>query len=406
MVQGAMSTALEDVVLVDFTTEFWASLGAALLGDFGARVIRVENLSESRGRPPERDGQHPPAAWDYRSELAQRNKRSLGVNLDEKSGREILEALVRNADVFLTDRPFSLLERRGWDYPAFSSLKPDLIYARGSGFGPKGPDRDLPALDELAAARTGMMPILPQPGQPPVYPGAGQMYTTVMLAFGILTALHHRQHTGEGQEVDASLFAGNMYGASLDLQAFLAMGGERFLHPVSRLDAGNPMSGTLYRSQDGRWVTLTMPDTDRWWPDFSELVGLDVADPRFDTHEKRCGESRLALMEALEEAIGRRPGAHWRSVFDEKQLSADVIEAYSYPAADEQVFRNRYILELNHPSLGRIKTLGFPIFMSDSPARLRRGAPCLGQHSAEILHEMLGYSENRIGELEASGVIV
>jgi formyl-CoA transferase len=401
-----MSRALQDIVLVDFTTESWASLAAAMLADFGARVIRLENLPEAGENGGNRDGQHPPSDWNYQAELVQRNKLSLGVDLEQDSGREILTALVRKADVFLTDRPFAVLEQKGWDYAAFSKLRPELVYARGSGFGPKGPDRDLPALDELAAARTGMMPILPQPGEPPVYAGAGPMYTTVMLAFGIVTALHHRQETGQGQEVDASLFAGNMYGASLDLQAFLAMGGERFLHPVSRLDAGNPMSGTLYPSQDGRWVTLTMPDTDRWWPVFSGLVGLDADDPRFDSHEKRCGENRLLLMEVLERAFAKQPGAHWRNAFNENQLSADVIEAYAYPAADEQAYRNRYILKLDHPSFGAIKTLGFPVFMSESPARLRAPAPCRGQHSAEILHEILGYSEDRIGDLEARGVIV
>jgi crotonobetainyl-CoA:carnitine CoA-transferase CaiB-like acyl-CoA transferase len=297
------------------------------------------------------------------------------------------------------------LDEEGWDYAALSGLQPGLVYGRASGFGPKGPDRDRPALDELAAARTGMMPILPQPGQPPVFAGAGQMYTSVMLAFGVVTALRHRQETGEGQEVDVSLFAGNMYGASLDLQAYLAIGGERLTQPVHRLDAGNPMSGTLYLAQDGLWVTLTMPDTDRWWPGLAEIVGLDPADPRFDSHEKRCEENRLELIRVLEEAFQRQPAAHWRKTFTERQLSADVIEEFSFPAGDEQARLNRYILELEHPSVGRVKTLGFPIYMSDSPARLSRTAPCLGQHSAEILHERLGYSEDRVCALEASGVI-
>jgi crotonobetainyl-CoA:carnitine CoA-transferase CaiB-like acyl-CoA transferase len=231
------------------------------------------------------------------------------------------------------------------------------------------------------------------------------MYTSVMLAFGIATALHHREETGEGQEVNASLFAGNMYGASLDLQAFLAMGGERFCHPVARMDAGNPMSGVLYPSQDGRWVCLTMPDTDRWWPGLADAVGLETDDPRFDNHEKRCGENRLEMIRVLEEIFRRKPSAHWKAVMDERQLSADVIEEFDFPAGDAQAHRNRYVLTLDRPGVGEVKTLGFPIFMSESPARLDRGAPCLGQHSAGILHELLGYSEERIDELEASGVI-
>jgi crotonobetainyl-CoA:carnitine CoA-transferase CaiB-like acyl-CoA transferase len=397
-----VSRALAGLRVVDLTTELWAALAAAMLGDFGAEVIRLD-APGWRGWP--RAGDDAPAPWNWRDELAHRNKTSLAVDLERERGRAIAHALVARSDVVLTDWPLAVLTRRGLEYESATRLKPDLIYARGSGFGPKGPDRDLPALDELAAARTGMMPILPQPGRPPVYPGHGQMYTTVMLAFGVVAALRHRQRTGEGQRVDASLLGGNMYGASLDLQAFLAIGGERFLRPISRLDAGNPMSGTMYRSQDGPWVTLTMPDTDRWWPAFAPLVGLDPADPRFDSHEKRCGEHRHALMQALEAAFRRAPAAHWRRAFLERQLSADVIEDYAFPAADPQVYRNRYILALEHPSLGPIRTLGFPIFMSETPARLRRTAPCRGQHSAEILREVLGYSEDEIVALRDERVV-
>lgn len=396
-----MTKALDGLLVVDLTVEFWGSIAAALLGDFGANVVRIDAL----GAPPADPDAEPAPAWNARVELAQRNKSSLGVDVMSERGRAIVRALAAKADVVLTDRPLAQLQTLGFDYESLAALRPDVIYARGSGFGPEGPDRDLPALDELAAARTGMMPILPQPGRPPVYPGHGQMYTAVMLAFGVLTALHHRRRTGEGQQVDTSLLAGNMYGASLDLQAFLAIGGERFLRPISRLDAGNPMSGTMYMSEDGLWVTLTMPDTDRWWPEFAPLVELKVDDPRFDSHEKRCGESRLEMMRVLEQAFRRRPAAHWRRVFLEKQLSADVIEDYGFPAADPQVYRNRYIVDLEHPSLGAVKSLGFPIFMSETPARLFRLAPCRGQHSFEVLHDILGYAEDEITALRDAGAI-
>jgi formyl-CoA transferase len=295
-----MSTALGDLVVLDLTGEFWSSIGVGLLADFGARVIKVEEVQGARGRRT--NGADPQASWDYLFELANRNKRSLALKLDSEDGREILRELVREADVVIADQPMD-----GWDYAALAALKPDLIYVHASGFGPRGPDRDLPAFDEFAAARTGAMPTLPQPGQPPVYSGAGQMYTAVMIAFGVATALQHRVQTGEGQQVDVSLFAGNMYGASLDIQAYLAIRGDRLLHPVSRMDAGNPMSGTLYLTKDERWVTLTMPDTDRWWPGLSEITGIDPQDPRFDSHENRCDVNRLELIRVLEETIPSRP---------------------------------------------------------------------------------------------------
>jgi crotonobetainyl-CoA:carnitine CoA-transferase CaiB-like acyl-CoA transferase len=402
-----MTDALDDLLVLDTTVEFWASLGVTLLADFGANVVKVETLPQARqtrwdGRPDEVAS----AGWDYRFELANRNKRSLALDLDTPGGREALEALVAKADVFVVDGPPSSQREPRLDYASLSALKPDLVYGLASGFGPKGPDADLPALDELAAARTGMMPILPQPGQPPVYPGSGQMYTSVMLAFGVMAALRHRAATGEGQEVDVSLLAGNMYGASLDLQAYLAIRGDRFLHPVSRLDAGNPMSGTLYQASDSLWVTLTMPDTDRWWPALAEITGLDAADPRFDSHENRCEVNRLKLIGELELAFRKQPAAHWRSLFSERQMSADVIEEYAYPANDKQAYDNRYILDIDHPRHGSVKTIGFPIHMSETPAALRLRAPALGEHTAEVLKELLGYAPDRIAELEASGAVV
>jgi crotonobetainyl-CoA:carnitine CoA-transferase CaiB-like acyl-CoA transferase len=400
-----MSKALEEVTVVDLTSEFFASLTGALLGDFGATVIRIDDLSDRRKVDHNRDGMHPPERWNSLDELSDRNKQSLAVNLAEPAGREILEKLIGVADVLLTDLPFKALDEKGWDYESLCKLRPNIVLARGSGFGPEGPDRDLPAYDELAAARTGVMPTLVQPGQPPVYTGAGQMQTAVMLAFGIVMALFHRDESGEGQIVDASLLGGNMYSQSLDLQAYLAMREDRFLEPISRLDASNPMSGPMYPSADGRWVTLAMPDTDKYWPRFSGIMGLDVNDPRFDSHDKRCGEHRLEMMQVLEEIFRKRPGSHWKQQLDENQLPADVIEKYDYPATDPIAAVNRYILNLDHPSHGAIQSLGFPIYMSESPARLRRMAPCAGQHSAEILRERLGYTETQIEAFETGGVI-
>jgi crotonobetainyl-CoA:carnitine CoA-transferase CaiB-like acyl-CoA transferase len=400
-----MSKALEGLVVVELCSEFFASLGGAMLADFGASVIRVDDRANPRKVDHDRDGLHPPERWNALDELAHRNKQSLSLDLGKQAGREIFDKLIATADIFLTDLPFAEQEARGLDYDGLCKRKSDIIFARASGFGPEGPDRDLPAIDELAAARTGVMPTLVQPGEPPVYTGAGQMQTTVMLAFGIMTALHHREESGEGQIVDASLLGGNMYSQSLDMQAYLAMKDDRFLEPVSRLDAGNPMSGPMYPSADGPWVTLAMPDTDKYWPAFAEVVGLDVDDSRFDSHEKRCGENRLEMMQVLDELFAKHPGSHWQKLLAEKRLPADVIQTYDFPVEDPITKANRYILDLEHPSFGSIQSLGFPIYMSESPARLRRLAPTVGQHSAEILQERLGYSDAEIETFEQDGTI-
>ncbi len=396
--------ALGDLRVVELTTELWSAMAGSMLGDFGAEVVRLEVAGCERIGD---GGEAPPrGAWDFQAELAHRNKKSVAVDVSTEAGRAIVRELFAVADVVLTDWPLARLEEHCFDYASVSTANPRVIFARGTGFGPCGPDADLPAIDELAAARTGMMPIMQQPGQPPVYAGAGVMYTAVMLALGVAIALHHREESGEGQEVDASLFASNMYGASLDVQAFIAMGGDRFLAPIDRMDAGNPMSGVLYPAADDKWVCLTMPDTDRWWPGLAKVVGLDVDDERFDTHDKRCGENRLLMIEVLEQLFRSKASAHWKRELTENQLSADVIERFDYPTNDPQAIRNRYIIDIDRPGVGPVKSVGFPIFMSDTPARLDRLAPARGQHGAQILHDVLGYTEERIGELCESGVLL
>ena len=231
------------------------------------------------------------------------------------------------------------------------------------------------------------------------------MYTLVMLALGVVTALHVRHETGEGQRVDASLLGGHMYASTLTLDAFMAMREDRLGEPRSRFEAANPMSGISYPSEDGRWVTLTMPDTERWWPAFSEIVGLDVNDERFDAHDKRCGEGRLPMMHVLESIFVTRPAAHWRDAFNEKQLSADIIERYDYPERDENAAKNRYVIEVDHPEHGRFKSLGFPIHMSESPATHRSVAPKRGAHTHSVLGELLGLTREEVDGLRDSGVV-
>ncbi|MEE8312096.1 MAG: CoA transferase [Candidatus Binatia bacterium] len=393
-----MNVALDDVRVLDLTNEFWGQAAAAMLGDFGADVIRIEQPGSERPAPVDAD-------WNYLDTFVGRNKRSVAVDLRAEGGRDVARKLAAKVDVVLTDRDLGELQGLGLDYDSVSIARPDIIYARGSGFGAKGPDADLPANDELAAARTGMMPILPQPGQPPLYAAHGQMYTSVFLLFGISVALFHRRRTGEGQQIDTSLLAGNMYGASLDLQAYLAIGGDRMLAAVSRMDAGNPMSGVLYPSADGLWIALTMPDTDRWWPMLAEVAGLDPADARFDTHDKRCGEHRLSLIEELDAAFKKHPADHWRTEFTARQMSADVIEDYSYPADDDAARHNRYILDTEVPGAGNVSTLGFPLYMTDTPAELRRTAPEVGQDTDEVVRELAGLGDDEIASLRSRKVL-
>ena len=152
-------------------------------------------------------------------------------------------------------------------------------------------------------------------------------------------------------------------------------------------------------------MTLTRPDTDRWWPAFCAIVGLAQDDSRFDTHEKRTAINRPALIAELEERFARQSADHWRREFQEKQLSADIIEQFDFPANDTSAYANRYIINVEHPSFGAVKTLGFPVWLSNNPAQLDRLAPGVGQHTDQVLHELLGLSRDAIQELTDAGVL-
>jgi len=397
-----MHAALDDLLVVDFSRGLWSGVAGAFLGDFGARVIHIAEAGE---RFEWEESLVEGSEWDYLADLAQRNKQSLRVRFDDAQGKPLADRLIARADILLTDWPLARNQAMGWDPETLCRSHPSLIYARCTPFGPLGLERDAPAIDTLAAARSGVMPTLPQPGQPPVIPEMGGMFTSLMLGLGIMTAVHHRAESGEGQVVDASLFGANMYGASLELQAYLAIQGDGFLGPVSREDVGNPMSAALYMTRDERWVTLTMPDTDRWWAAFSEIMGIDADDPLFDDHEKRTDLHRREFRQRIEAVFKTRNADEWRALFHAKSLSADLVEEFDYPANDPSALESRYIMEREDPRHGVVASVGFPLYMTETPAQLRKPAPAPGADSGQVLREVLGLREDEVEALRAQGTL-
>ncbi|MBW2713006.1 MAG: CoA transferase, partial [Deltaproteobacteria bacterium] len=148
-----MSQALEDVTVVDLTSQFWSSLTGAFLADFGATVIRVDLLPQAQEKAQEKAPEKiAEGSWDHDADLVHRNKRSVALNLEDEAGRKLMKELIAKADVVVTDWMMADLEAAGLDYASVCKLREDIVYGPASGFGPKGPDKDLPAIDELAAA--------------------------------------------------------------------------------------------------------------------------------------------------------------------------------------------------------------------------------------------------------------
>jgi CoA:oxalate CoA-transferase len=399
-----MPMALEGIRILDMTQGQHGPVGTQMLADLGADVIKIEDPvsgDPARGLM---------AVWgkkvplNYYFELNNRNKRAITLDLKKEKAKEILFKLVEKADVFVTNYRAAGIKRLGLDYQRFSKINPRIIYAHAYGFGKEGPDADKMCLDPAAQARGGICTISGEGSGVPVLLGAGaaDQVGAGMLAFGIAVALVAQQRTGLGQEVNVSLLGSQAWMGSLALQEYLLSG--ELNAPLPRKEAANPL-WNLYRCQDGKWVCLAMLWSDRFWPDFCKVMGLEhlEKDPRFETSEKRTKNSRELII-ILDDAFARKPREEWKKQLDGRDLIWGPVNSYAEVAADPQIIANEYVVDFDHPAGKRIKMVGFPVKLSKTPGKIRMPAPEFGQHTEEILLE-LGYSWDDIVSFRDKGVI-
>ena len=402
-----MGAVLEGIKVLDMTTYLMAPVTGALLGEYGAEVIKIEDPA---GGDPIRDflsaGSFAKTDINFGLELGNRNKKSLALNLKDPRGREVAYKLVERSDIFLTNIRHPALEKLGMDYETLSRINPRLIYAHGTGYGPKGPDRDRPAYDELAFwARGGTMGILGQPNTPPVplHGGIGDMSSGAIFVAGIMAALLYRERTGEGQKVDCSLYHCGIWAAGLDVQTGLAT--REDVPRMSRKNTGNPIYNT-YQAKDGKWFQFVMLQTDRWWDDVCKVIGREdlITDPRFNTHEKRCSNSQAAIA-ILDEVFATKPRDEWAQLFNEYRFAWAPQSYTTEIISDPQALANNYFTEVEHPSGKRVRFVAAPWQLSKTPIRIKSAAPALGQHTEETLLD-LGYTQEQIQELRSQRVIL
>jgi crotonobetainyl-CoA:carnitine CoA-transferase CaiB-like acyl-CoA transferase len=404
-----MKLPLEGIKVIDLSVWMFGTVGAAHLADMGADVIKVEN---PRGGDPGRgllsSGVVPMGDWNMYFGNNNRNKKSLAINLHKPKGREVVYKLVETADVFSSNMQREPLERMGVDYASISRINPKIIYALASGFGRHGPARDYPAHDTDGQARAGIMPTLGEPGRPPVYTGSatGDAVGALTLAWSIVTALFHRERTGIGQEVDVSLFGSQIMFEAATLSPYLATRDASLVTKESRKDAHNPLYN-IYPAQD-KWVFLGMVDEEAHWADFCKGLGRPelAGDPRFDSQDKRFGESRRALIDLLDELLPARTAAEWLESWKDLGIIAEPVNSFVELAKDPQALLNECIVEYEHPAFNTTKMMmGFPAQFSKAQPSIRMPEPELGQHTEEILLE-LGYTWDDIGELKSEGLIL
>ena len=402
-----MNGPLQGIKVLELGAFVVAPHTAVHLANMGAEVIKIEH--PVRGEPTR--GLRPISILPQTKlnptwEKDNTNKKSIGLDLMKEPGKEILYRLINRTDVFVTNLQPEVLRRLGADYETLARMNPRLVYALATGWGLKGPDKDQPAFDLTAWARSGLMGTMGEPDSPPIscLPGLGDHMASLALAYGIMLALFHREKTSEGQRVHASLLGTLVDIGSINLQACLFADGQD-LPRVSRKDAVNPLWNT-YKTKDNRWIQLAMLQTDPSWHDFCQILNIQELehDPRFNSHHRRCEVNGRVLVQILDEIFASRSLAEWAECFKGRKIIWGVVNTYGQLAADPQLLENDYIVKMDHPSAGQISLVGLPVQLNKTPGGIETLAPELGEHTEEVLLQ-IGYSWEDITRLKEDQVI-
>ena len=401
-----MQKLFRGLKVIDCATFMAGPAAAVILADFGADVVKIEPAGA--GDPQRalwRLPNLPKAEHNYAWSTAARGKRTITLNLKQESGRAILHQLVRSTDVFITNQSPASRQQLGIDYSQLSGINPRLVYAAITGYGETGPEAEKPGFDANAFwARSGLADnVRPDAYTPPAAPtlGMGDQPTGVTLYAGIITALLHRERTGQGSCVTTSLLANGAWANAASLQAVLS-GGE-IQYRLPRNVIRNALT-CFYRCADDRWFMLSLVQEERDWPRFCELIGLRhlIDDDRFTTLVSRRGNAP-ELVTILDEVFGTRSAPEWQDMFQSANLTVSVVARAGDLVDDEQMLHAGAFVKADWVP-GRGMTIDSPFRITGVAKRSPEPPPAPGQHSEQILRD-LGYSVDEIARLKDLGVV-
>jgi crotonobetainyl-CoA:carnitine CoA-transferase CaiB-like acyl-CoA transferase len=405
-----MSGPLKGIRVLECAGYLSAPTAGYMLGDLGAEVIKLED--RVRGDPTrgffETFGMSTAAksGINVLFETANRHKKSMTLALDKEKGKQILYQLVQASDIFLTNYSQSAISKLGIDYPSLSKHNPKLVYGLATGYGTMGPESEKRAYDTIAQARSGIMYALGEPDAPPSQIGGiifDQM-TGTLLAYGVLAALAARDRQGTGQQVDVSLL-----GSGIHLQAYGVNGAllRGRTMKSSRRTLKNPLANH-YQCADGEWLLFSEAQSDRFWHNFCEALGLQhlEKDERFVTVVERKQNFR-ELTSVIEEVFRTKTRDEWVKILEAKGggIAYSPVLKLTDISSDPQVLANEYVARVDHPTLGQVNVVGVPVRFSQTQASPQGYAPNFGEHTEEVLIDVCGYSWEKIEKLKDEEVI-
>lgn len=388
---------LEGVTVLDFTQVYMGPSCTQMLGDYGADVIKIERPGAgdlSRSSIPDKDGLDNPIFLSIN-----RNKRSVSVDTRTPEGIEVVYRLVRDADVVVSNFRSGVMERIGFGYERLREINPKLIWASGTGFGDKGPYSHKGGQDVIAQAYSGVMWRRESPDVPlTVYPTTLCDYTTGMhLMQGILLALVARGTTGEGQKVDVT-----MYDSMLHMQMQEACMQLNRGYEINW--SAMPLSG-VFVTQDAA-VCMVGAFKENPLQHISRALELDEDLSQredFSTLAKQF-EHRPQLQQIFRDRFATNTTDHWVKRLESEDILCAPVRSLEEALQDEQTLVNEMVIEMDHPTAGRFRSLDAPIRLSGTPHQVRRVPPRLGEHNAEVLLEH-GYDEADVAALVDAGVL-
>jgi crotonobetainyl-CoA:carnitine CoA-transferase CaiB-like acyl-CoA transferase len=395
-----MALPLEGVKVVDLTTVMAGPYCSMVLGDMGAEIIKVESFPEgdsSRRFDPQVNGE------SYCFAVLNRNKKSIALNLKDTRGREAFLKLAAQADVITENFRPGVVKKLGIDYETVSKFNPGVVYASMSGFGQTGPYGTKGGFDIVAQGMSGIMMMTGEPGGRPAKVGIAMndIASGVTALYGILGAYIGRLKTGRGQYLETSLLEAGLAWTHWESGAYFGSG-EEPTATGTRHRRSTPYQA--YKTKDG-YVTVGANNT-KLWTNFCTIVCNKpewLTDPRFKDLPSRL-RNIDALQEEIEKVLTTQPTAHWVALLDKAEVPGGPVYTYAQILADPHIKARNMVVEIDHPKIGRMKSLGLPIKSTGELTAIRRPAPWLGQHTREVL-EGAGYSQEEIEALFADGVI-